>query len=307
MSRNEVTPAVSEFELMYATHNADHSQLTNDQRLAVQHYRETLVRLHRKRASYDTFVASIPLTPMGLSRRVTPAQQDTLYELASGFFDQVYSALSALASVHSRLRPLPGFREPPTRTNEKFLKWWEEVVSSDKGEKAVRALFEARDYRTLNAHPQQFAVFDWQTISFGAVEVRVLLTGRQSSSGNIPGGAVRLARDAEQWVLPAPAMDQVVSAFHTLTVYTFGALPSLYPLNEDQEFCAWEPDGHGSGPGIELAIGILALLRELEDRDTRARLAPSIENDFERYIEQMKVLRLRSQNASSMRIPIRVL
>jgi hypothetical protein len=297
----DAAPAIDEFQLLHATHNADHSELTDDQRLAVQHYREALIRLQRKQAGFDEFVDGLPLTPMGLARRTTPRQQDTIFEMTSGFFDQVYSTLSALASVHSRLRPLPGFREPPTRTNEKFLKWWTEVISSRSGLSALQILLDARDYRTLNAHPQQFAVFDWQTIAFGSREMRVLLTGRQSSTGNVPEGAERLARDTTRWIMLAPSMREVVRAFHTLTVYTFGALPSLYPLDEDDEFCAWEPDGHGSGPGVDVAEAVQQLLAGLDDEDAWRLLAPSITSDLQRYIDQMKELRRRSEVAAQRR------
>lgn len=293
--------SISEFLLIYATHNADHSNLSDDQHLAVQHYREALVRLHRKQVAYEGYVASTTLTPLGLARRLSARQQDTVYELTTGFFDQVYSTLSALASVHSRLRPIRGYGEPPTRTNEKFLKWWTEVIGSSRGEDATETLMNARNFRTLNAHPQQFAVFDWQTVSFGADEVRVVLVGRESSAGNVPEGAHRQATHPEMWRMIAPAMSDVIEAFYVLSSYTFGALSDLFPLEDEDQFCTWEADGHGSGPGLAVLAALLTAMRAMTDPEARARLAPDAEHDLERYISVLEGLRVRADAVSERR------
>lgn len=292
---------ISEFLLVYATHNADHSNLTDDQHLAVQHYREALVRLHRKQIAYEEYVASTPLSPLGLVRRLNARQQDTVYELTTGFFDQVYSTLSALASVHSRLRPMRGYGDPPTRTNEKFLKWWTEVIGSAPGVSATDTLMQARNFRTLNAHPQQFAVFDWQTVSFGSDDVRVVLVGRESSAGNIPDGAHRRDTRHEIWRMVAPAMRDVTEAFYVLSGYTFGALSDLFPLDDRDQFCTWEADGHGSGPGLEVLGALLAAMKDLTDPPARARLAPDAESDLERYISVLEGLRVRSEAIAERR------
>lgn len=277
--------------LLYTTHNADHSGITEGARLAVQHYRESLVRLNRKRLAYVGAIQAIPVRPMGLSRAPAATQQDILFELVQSFFDQVYSTLSALGSVLSRLGALPGRSAPPTKSNEKFIKWWETALQGTDGRRAVAVLMAARDFRTLSAHPQQFPIFDWSTVERSRDEIAVVLHGPESSQGNAPQGATRLAHDPSRWAFLAPDMSEVLEVFLTLNTYTFGPMIDLYPPTDDEVYCTWEADGTGSGPGLDIVVALYELVRTA-DTATRSQLTPDIDVEFEQYIASLTEIRV---------------
>lgn len=290
------TPSAMAPRLNYATHNADHVKLNPAQRLAVQHLREQLRRLLRKRDAYASFIRSAESSPMGLGKQPTLDQQDIAYELTQGFFEQVYATLSALASVHGRIRVHLAQTEPPINSNDKFLTWWETVGSEGWLSSPLETLRASRDFRTVFMHPQMWPVFDWGTVSSGD-DIRVVLHGAESSKGNIPPGASRATHNA-YWEFFAPDMDEVLEAFEHLCHATFGPIFTWYPQDEHATPCTWEPDGIGSTIG-DAAAKALRDSFSSDDLDPaiRARLDPKFVDELDDYISSMADLRERALDA----------
>ncbi len=292
--------------LSYATHNVDHVHLNPAQRMAIQHLREQLRRLLRKRDAYLAFIQSVDLGPMGLGKRPTPTQQDVAYELTQGFFEQVYATLSALASVHSRIRLYPSVDEAPIRSNEKFLAWWDKVNEGGWLTDAISYLGEARDYRTVFMHPAMWSLFDWRTV--GTVDyIYVVLYGSQSSNGNIPPGSERSEHDQSVWEFIAPDMDAMLWSFEKLCSASFGPIFTWYP-DDVESTCTWEPDGIGSSIGDMAAIHLReALASEALDSRTRSMLSPVFFEELDHYIDAMSDIRVRAAlvpSASAIRTSI---
>lgn len=235
---------------------------------------------------------------MGFGKKPTSQQQDVAYELTQSFFEQAYATLSALASVHGRIRVHVDQPEPPIKSNDKFLAWWRNGRMGESLASSLDTLCASRDFRTVFMHPQMWPVFDWGTASVGE-DLRVVLHGAESSKGNTPPGASRAARSGH-WEFVAPDMDAVLEAFEQLCDATFGPIFTWHPEDERATPCTWEPDGIGSTIGDRAA----EVLREAVssddlDPDTRARLAPRLVEDLDEYIKAMAGIRGRAQDASA--------
>ncbi|WP_141097133.1 hypothetical protein [Microbacterium sp. AISO3] len=282
--------AVIKHRLIYATHNADHVDLNPAQRMAVQHLREQLLRLLRKRDTYLAFVESVESSPLGVGKRPTPAEQDIAYELTQGYFEQVYATLSALASVHGRIRLYPELKEAPISSNEKFLLWWEKVREGGWVTDAIEFLAEARDFRTVFMHPAMWSLYDWRTVGT-ADDVRIVLFGSESSSGNIPPGSVR-SDGGGAWQFVAPEMDAMLWAFEKLCSASFGPIFTWYPAESDPSTCTWEPDGVGStiGDGAARALRDALSAHDL-DPHVKVLLAPNVLDELTDYIKAMNDIR----------------
>jgi hypothetical protein len=279
--------------LSYATHNADHVELNPAQRMAVQHLREQLGRLLRKRDAFASLIRSADDAPMGLTKQPNPEQQDLAYELTQGFFEQYYAALSALASVHGRIRLYLSHKEPPIKSNDKFLDWWDVVGQNSLLASRMGALRAARDFRSVFMHPQMWPVFDWATVS-SRDDIRVVLHGAESSKKNVPQGASRMGSSAN-WEFVAPDMDEVLEGFELLCQSTFLPIFTWYPEAEHASPCIWEPDGVGSSIGDAAAKVIhSALVSEDVAPGALARMAPGLVEDLDTYIDSMAEVRKRA-------------
>lgn len=288
---SEISPLLRRH--IYATHNADHANLNPAQHMAVQHYREQIARLVRKAETYSKFVATVGDSPLIREKRPSADQQDIAYELTQSFFDQVYATLSALASVHGRIRLLPYGPEPPTKSNDKFLSWWDVVLEGDWLKEHILTLKNARDFRTVFVHPQQWPIFDWGTVGHDG-SLSVFLHGAPSSNGRTPPGS-ETSPNGREWRFIAPQMPEILSAFEALSTASFGPIISLFPLPADEETCLWEPDGWGSSIGDAAAQTIRTLLTG-DDLPwyTRRLLAPELLSDLDHYIDAMAALRRRA-------------
>ncbi|NUJ88401.1 hypothetical protein HOW07_10310 [Plantibacter sp. MCCC 1A11337] len=286
-------PSRMEHRLIYATHNADHVELNPAQRMAVQHLREQLGRLLRRRDAFASLIRSTSEAPMGLSKQPNAEQQDSAYELTQGFFEQYYAALSALASVHGRIRLYLSHKEAPINSNDKFLDWWEVVGQNTRLDDRMDALRAARDFRSIFMHPQMWSIFDWATVS-SRDEIRVVLHGAESSNRNVPQGASRVGSSAN-WEFVAPDMDEVLEGFELLCQATFLPIFTWYPEAESASPCVWEPDGVGSSIGDGAARVIRnALVADGVASGASARLALRLIEDLDKYIGSMAEIRKRA-------------
>lgn len=214
------------YHFAYPLHHAEHADLNAGQMLAVQHYRECVARLVRKRDSYRATVESVPRSAFGARRKVKPQHQEMIFDVTQAYFDQLYTTLSALASVQFRCGQVWAPNVPPTRSVERYIGWWKEFDDFLYQDEVIFALETARDYRTLTVHSQQKPVFDWKTVDHGppANALSVILFGAASAAGNIPQGAVRNPDDATSWELPAPNMDYSLRAMLILSGLVFHTL-----------------------------------------------------------------------------------
>lgn len=257
--------AITWSSFVYPIHHAEHAKLDRKQRQAVQHYAEMVQRLVKKRDQYRSRVASIPRSGLGISLQPNAEVQEDLFEITHAFFEHLYSTLGALASVHGRIK-IFGV-DPPISSVEKFIAWWSARSSFWKQEESVSLLLQARNFRTLLAHPQQQVVFNWGTRTLVDLRtVAVVLHGEASSKGGIPTGAVPASIDQSEWVFQAPNMSDVLDALLTLTSVTFHGMAGAFPLPLEEETCTWEADGFGSAP----AIALQELIAEAAGQDPSA-------------------------------------
>ncbi|MGV8851474.1 MAG: hypothetical protein ACOH1M_02760 [Rhodoglobus sp.] len=141
----------------------------------------------------------------------TQPQGRKLYSLTRVYFDTYYSTVSNILSVIARFSSVFGGRT----FNElaPFIKWldksWGETPS---GHDAVAELEQARLFRALVNHPQQFPVTNWHTFAAAGYRERPYITvfGPESRTQKIPPGATRTsvliqsgALDAD-WSFDAP-------------------------------------------------------------------------------------------------------
>jgi len=237
----------------YAIHHAEHSKLDGKQRQAVQHYTEMTQRLIKKRDHYQARVAAIPRSGLGISLRLDPVMQDEFYELTQSFFEHAYSTVSALASVHGRVK-IFSKDDVPIKSVERYLDWWSKQPSFLNQEASVEILLQSRDFRTILSHPQQIAVFNWGTLADRQENtVRIVLHGEVSSMGSIPVGSSAEPGNSARWFFEAPSMNRFLWALLNLTSLMFHAMPGTFPLDPEDEICTWEADGFGSAPAIALA------------------------------------------------------
>lgn len=247
-------------DFVYPIHHAEHARLDPKQRLAVQHYTEMVKRLVGKRDAYFDQVDGIPPSALGIRLRPDAATQDRLFDLSHSFFAHLYDTLSALASIHGRVKIFQ--TSPSIKGVEAFLEWWNKDLGYLQSGDSHDVLLSARNFRTVLAHPQQKAVFDWGTHGFqDSGTIAVVLFGEQSSKGNVPEGAARHPDDASRWYFQAPDMNLVLAALQRLTSITFHTMVGQFPLSPEEETCTWEADGFGSSFWPRLAEQIRAAAR----------------------------------------------
>lgn len=224
----------------YPIHHAEHARLNKGQRLAVQHYGESVYRLVRKRDAYRRLIESMPISPLGTHRIVTADGQHEVFDATQSYFDQLYTTLSALASVQHRCGHVWAPRVPPTRSVEKYIGWWADHSEFMFQDEVIPALEAARDYRTLTVHSQQKPVFDWRTLGYGPPThaIGIVLFGQVSSSGNPPDGAFLLEEVDTQWEMPAPNMDDSLWAMLILSGMVFHILAGTIPIDDGID-CSW--------------------------------------------------------------------
>jgi hypothetical protein len=266
--------------------------------MSVQAYRESLDRLLRKRDTYVEFVASIPRSPLGVGKRPDSNQQMMLYDLTEGFHDQAYKTLSALVSVHSRIRIADDMPRGAISSNERFLTWWGEAMGEERMDPYISAVASSRDFRTLVNHPAGNALFDWRTASTHE-DVFVILHGHQTSTGRIPAGATPSPAANGDWQFFPPDMNEVLRGFEQLSMVTFGVMPSLFPLDDGEQYCTWEPDGVGSTIGDQAAIALHEAI-SVEDLEIDRLLAPGTREGFSDYISAMQTLRERAARRTDL-------
>ena len=230
---------------VYPIHHAEHAKLDTKQRLAIQHFAEMAKRLVKKRDHFRSRLASLPRSAFGVRFQPDAEMQDEIFDQVHSFFSHLYDTLSALASVHGRIKVFT--QDPSIKGVEAFLDWWSTGLPFLNQPESARVLRVGRDFRTVLAHPQQKAVFDWSTRSLVDVAtIVIVLHGEQSSKGNVPEGATRMISDPTRWIFESPSMDSVIGALLTLTSLTFHTMPGTFPLPEGEERCTVEADGFGS-------------------------------------------------------------
>lgn len=161
-------------------------------------------------------------TPRHAPRR-NPGDQHEIFDATQSYFDQLYTTLSALASVQHRCGHLWAPRVPPTRSVEKYIRWWADHSEFMFQDEVIPAFEAARDYRTLTVHSQQKPVFDWRTLGYGPPThvIGIVLFGQVGSSGHPLDGAVLVEGDDSCWEMSAPNKDDSLWAMLILSGMDF--------------------------------------------------------------------------------------
>jgi hypothetical protein len=224
-------------EVIYATHNSDHTKLEESVHLTIQHLREQLLALHRKGEAIEQGHAGWDRSAFGLTKP-TPQQQELLFDLHREFFDLTYSTLSALAAALNRLtKHVTGV---PTSSNSKFIKWLK--TQDNFGSPFERTpipgvLMSARDFRTIYVHPAQFKPINWMTAMGDNATVVLLGTAPPWPDGVRP-------TSESTWDFHAPNTRHVLWALVEVCRRYFMTLITSY--EEDHTRCKWEEQGFGS-------------------------------------------------------------
>lgn len=177
---------------------------------ALQGFYESCRELMWRRDEVDAF-------RMLTTVHVYDRDQTTLHRTTKAYFDTYYTALSYLSGVIARFQTvfIGNFTE-----NAPLLKW-AATRYPEVGLKDHDLLEEARLFRALLSHPQQFSVMDWASADYLDVDnFRIVLHGPSGRGKNpIPPGARTegtVLRATSDWAFEAPADYRVTNAFFVL-------------------------------------------------------------------------------------------
>lgn len=162
--------------------------------------------------------------------RVPPARNSTdyyaplsgdqrkLFRATKVFFDEYYSTLSSLSGFVAR--NYTAF-QANFSDNARFLDWVADRYSIDKS--IAMELSQARLFRAMLAHPQQFPPYEWATVSVPRYELlHIVLYGPLGRGKNpVPRGAVtdhELAQVIPDWQFDAPDEISVTNALGNVAV-----------------------------------------------------------------------------------------
>jgi hypothetical protein len=159
----------------------------------------------------------------------TEKQRRLIYNRTKNYFDTYYGALSHLSSVVSRFSKVFGGKA--FSDNAKFVRWMKDFVGLPYEESGRDNTFffleNARLFRALLNHPQQFPVLDWSTeTSYNYRVPRLVLHGPESRSGVIPNGSSRanLPWVNAAWRFDAPPEVSVTNSLANAAVSVLAAV-----------------------------------------------------------------------------------
>jgi hypothetical protein len=153
----------------------------------------------------------------------TEKQRRLIYNRTKNYFDTYYGALSHLSSVVSRFSKIFGGKA--FSDNAKFVRWMKDIVGLPyEGTGRDNTFFfleQARLFRALLNHPQQFPILDWSTeTSYDYQVPKLVLHGPESRSGVIPKGSSRanLPWVKAAWRFDAPQEASVTNSLANAAV-----------------------------------------------------------------------------------------
>ncbi|MBD8205957.1 hypothetical protein IFU08_08095 [Microbacterium sp. CFBP 8790] len=147
--------------------------------------------------------------------------QRMLFRATKAFFDEFYSAMSSLSGFVARNHSVFGVN---FSDNARFLGWATEQYDLDEG--VARELSQARLFRAMLAHPQQFPPYEWATVSIPKYELlHIVLYGPLGRGQNpVPRGATTdhvLAEKMPDWQFDAPDEVSVTNSLGNVAVQIY--------------------------------------------------------------------------------------
>lgn len=227
--------------VVYYTHHAEHCDLTDNQRLASQHFGESLLRLIRHRDGLEAHQRGFGRNSFGFPDP-TYEQRNLLFDMTQNYFQTFYATLSALIAFCNVL-PTSLIGSPPFSSMARSIEWIAQSnISIGEDAHVDENLRAARLFRTILDHAPQNPPFDWITAGVDTpFDVRVVLHGRESSSGRIPDGAVRHPDHPDQWSMAAPDVNDVTNAVCLPIAHIDPLLAGMLGSEEVAKHrCTWE-------------------------------------------------------------------
>jgi hypothetical protein len=147
--------------------------------------------------------------------------QRSLFRATKTFFDEFYSTMSSLSGFVARNHAV--FRVNFS-DNARFLNWATERYGIDQG--VALDLSQARLFRAMLAHPQQFPPYEWATVSIPRYELlHIVLYGPLGRGQNpVPEGATTdhaLAHKIPDWQFDAPDEVSVTNSLGNVAVQIY--------------------------------------------------------------------------------------
>jgi hypothetical protein len=147
--------------------------------------------------------------------------QRNLFRATKTFFDEFYSTMSGLSGFVARNHSV--FRVNFS-DNSRFLDWATDRYDIDKS--VVLDLSQARLFRAMLAHPQQFPPYEWATVSIPRYElIHIVLYGPFGRGKNpVPQGAITdhaLADKMPDWQFDAPDEVSVTNSLGNIAVQIY--------------------------------------------------------------------------------------
>lgn len=147
--------------------------------------------------------------------------QRKLFRATKAFFDEFYSAMSSLSGFVARNHAVFGVN---FSDNARFLDWATEQYDLDGG--VAGELSQARLFRAMLAHPQQFPPYEWATVSIPKYELlHIVLYGPLGRGKNpVPRGATTehaLADKLPDWQFDAPDEVSVTNSLGNVAIQVY--------------------------------------------------------------------------------------
>ena len=222
------------------------------QEVALLHLYEGMHTLILRRDEVDDIRDSI-WAANGGSHTPTAQQQKQFNRVATSYFDEYYSALSKLSGVVARFQQvfLKNFTE-----NAPFIAWLVERYQLPPS--LEETLSEARQFRAILAHPQQFPAHEWGTtadMTTGGL-LRLMLWGPFGRGKNaVPRGALSNDESAQilgpGWHFVAPDEVSVTNVLAVVVELVLAEIVSWYsgrsafsrPISLEEAAVKLHPDG----------------------------------------------------------------
>lgn len=160
--------------------------------LALRGAIEAIENLMQCRDELDVFRHTFEINPDSKLLHPNPDQRRRLYDLTKAYFDSYYSTMSNVSSVIARFSSV--FEGKTFNAVAPFVKWIElKSRDAENGHESVAELEQARLFRALLSHPQQFPPADWSTSAISGYRELpyVVVFGPESRNKSIPPGATR--------------------------------------------------------------------------------------------------------------------
>jgi len=282
-----IGPGFITYWLHIATH---HNTLNQHELKAVRAFTSSLGALIGHRNAVERARRAF-LSVSSLDKKVRPtaAEQEALFDATRDFYLTFYFALSNMASMVARFSDV--WKNPPTRSNKRFLEWYEPTAMF---KEEYPLLNRARQFRNVLDHAASAQPYDWATGIGADGFLEASLHGPNNRDGVAPDGSEQIPRELafpleHDWMFVAPDVDRVLCVLAV-------QLNMLVPLIQEKRFipesalCTWENilgngDPEGGYPILAYREGTIVEARDglvLSAEDQAA-----VDAIYQRYADEL--------------------